>query len=94
MKRLISVLLVLILVISTMPMAVFAAETATISLTSTFSDEMTIGDVFTVTASITNNPTFLTTTLSLKYQLLSDSSAFPPFSARHLSKARILSGFS
>ena len=67
MKRLISVLLVLILVISTMPMAVFAAETATISLTSTFSDEMTIGDVFTVTASITNNPTFLTTTLSLKW---------------------------
>ena len=67
MKRLISVLLVLILVISTMPMAVFAAETATISLTSTFSDEMTIGDVFTVAASITNNPTFLTTTLSLKW---------------------------
>jgi len=67
MKRYISLFLALALVICALPMAVFAAEATTISFETTFEETMTVGDTFTVTANLSNNPVFGTMTLSLKW---------------------------
>ena len=67
MKKIISLFLALALVICAMPMAAFAAGATTISFETTFEETMTVGDTFTVTANLANNPTFGTLTLSLKW---------------------------
>lgn len=61
MKKMISLLLAMVMVFSIMPVAAFADETApTIVFETTFAKDMTVGDTFTVTASIEadTNPGF------------------------------------
>lgn len=68
MKKVISLLLAIVMVIGLLPTAAFAAETdPAISFETTFEDTMTVGDTFTVTASLANNPGMATMTLSLKW---------------------------
>ena len=68
MKKVMSLLLAIVMAIGLLPTAAFAAETdPTISFDTTFEDTMTVGDTFTVTASLANNPGMATMTLSLKW---------------------------
>jgi len=68
MKKVISLLLAIVMVIGLLPTAAFAAETdPAISFETTFEDTMTVGDTFTVTAALANNPGMATMTLSLKW---------------------------
>lgn len=67
MKRALSLLLAIVMVLGLIPMAAFAAGQTTISFETTFDEEMTVGDTFTVTANLTDNKLFLTMTLSLKW---------------------------
>ena len=67
MKRIVSLLLALVMVIGLIPMAAFAADHTTISFETTFTEDMTVGDTFTVTANLANNVNFLTMTLSLEW---------------------------
>jgi len=68
MKKTLSWLLAVAMVLSMMTMAVSAAETdPTISFETTFEDTMTVGDTFTVTAFVANNPGVNAMTVSLKW---------------------------
>ena len=67
MKKTISLLLAIVMVLSLIPITAFAAETATISFNTTFTEEMTVGDTFTVTANLANNPGCASMTLTLKW---------------------------
>ena len=65
MKKTVSMLLVLAMVLTVIPMSVFAAEAVTITFDTDFTNELEVGDTFTVTATLENNPTIGTITLSL-----------------------------
>ena len=66
MKKILAVLLALIMVAGLLPFGALAAAPApTISLTTDARDDLKVGDTFTVTASLANNPGFATLTLSL-----------------------------
>ena len=57
MKKALSLLLAIVMVISLLPMAAFAAEAGgKITFTTTFKDGMTVGETFTVTATLSENP--------------------------------------
>lgn len=55
------------MVISLVPIAVFAVDAVTISFETDFDEEMTIGDTFTATGYLANNDLFACMTLSLKW---------------------------
>lgn len=65
MKKTIAVLLVLAMIVCICPANVFAAETPKISLTTDASTPLSVGDTFSVTASLENNTGFASLTLSL-----------------------------
>ena len=67
MKKTISLLLAIIMVLSLIPITAFAADTATISFDTTFTEGMAAGDTFTVTANLANNPGVAAMTLTLKW---------------------------
>ncbi len=67
MKRVLSLLLAIVMVFGLIPMAVFADGEPIISFETTFVDTMTVGDTFTVTGSLANNPGIATMTLSLQW---------------------------
>ena len=67
MKRVLSLLLAIVMVFGLIPMAAFAEGNPTISFETTFADTMTVGDTFTVTGSLANNPGIATMTLSLQW---------------------------
>ena len=68
MKRMIALLLAIFMVVGMFPTTVLAAETdPAISFSTTFADTMTVGDTFTVTADLANNPGIAAITLSLKW---------------------------
>lgn len=67
MKRVLSLLLAIVMVFGLIPMAAFAEGNPTISFETTFVDTMTVGDTFTVTGSLANNPGIATMTLSLQW---------------------------
>lgn len=67
MKKVVSMLLVLALVFTMLPVVAFAAEGVTISFETNFTEDMTVGDTFTVTAVLSNNPGMGTMTFSLKW---------------------------
>lgn len=67
MKRVLSLLLTLVMVFSLIPVAAFADGNAAISFETTFAETMTVGDTFTVTANLANNPGMATMTVSLKW---------------------------
>ena len=67
MKRALSLLLVIVMVFNLVTMTVFADGVPTISFETTFTDEKTVGDTFTVTASLAENPGIYNMTLSLKW---------------------------
>ena len=68
MKKTLSWLLVIAMVFSLMPVNVFAAEGDTrVYFATDFEEEMTIGDTFTVTGYLENNPGMATMTVSLKW---------------------------
>ena len=66
MKRTLAILLAVIMIISALPVMAFAAGT-TISFETTFTEEMVVGDTFTVVAKLEGNPTFGTMTLDLDW---------------------------
>lgn len=65
MKKVVSLLLVLAMVLTMMPMSVLASEGVTICFDTDFTNDLVVGDTFTVTATLENNPTIGTMTLSL-----------------------------
>ena len=68
MKKVLSMLLAFALVISMIPMAVFAAETGiTITFETDFTNDLTVGETFTVTGVLANNELFGNMCLSLKW---------------------------
>lgn len=67
MKRALSLLLAIVMVLGLVPMAAFADGEPTISFETTFEDSMIVGDTFTVTASLANNPGVASMTVSLKW---------------------------
>ena len=77
MKRTIAVCLALIMMIGLLPVSVSAAGPAEISFTTTFEDGMTVGDTFTVTASLANNPGVASVMLTLDWN--SDAVQFTGF---------------
>lgn len=66
MKRTLAILLAVIMIISALPVMAFAAGT-TISFETTFTEEMVVGDTFTVVAKLEGNPTFGTMTLDMDW---------------------------
>ena len=68
MKKALSFLLAIVLVLSMIPTVTFAANgDPTISFETTFEDTMKVGDTFTVTASLANNPGLAGMVLTLKW---------------------------
>ena len=68
MKKALSLLLSIVMVFSLLPLTAFAAEgETTISFETTFAEGMQVGDTFTVTGYLANNPGMCTMTLSLKW---------------------------
>lgn len=67
MKKLLSMLLVMAMVLTMMPAMTFAVDTTTISFETDFTNELAVGDSFTVTAYLANNPGMATITLSLDW---------------------------
>ena len=68
MKKTLSLVLAIVMVFSLMPMAVLAANTdPTVTLHTTFEEGMGVGDTFTVTATLTNNPGFFAITHTLTW---------------------------
>ena len=67
MKRVLSLLLAIVMVFGLIPMAAFADGEPIISFETTFVDTMSVGDTFTVTGSLANNPGIATMTLSLQW---------------------------
>ena len=68
MKKIIALLLAIFMVVGMFPTTVLAAETdPAISFSTTFAETMTVGDTFTVTADLANNPGIAAMTLSLKW---------------------------
>lgn len=68
MKRTISMLLAIVMVFSLMPMTAFAVETdPTVTFTTTFAEDMVVGDTFSVTATLANNPGFFAILHVLKW---------------------------
>lgn len=65
------------MIIGLLPVSVSAAGTAEISFTTTFEDGMTVGDTFTVTASLANNPGVASVMLTLDWN--SDAVQFTGF---------------
>ena len=66
MKKLISMLLAVLMVVGMFPVSALAEENPTITLTSGVS-EAKIGDTIEVTAAVANNPGFSSMVLSLQY---------------------------
>ena len=67
MKKALSALLVIVMVLSLMPMTVFAASNPTIYFETDFTTELAAGDTFTVTAHLKDNVRFDALTLTLKW---------------------------
>ena len=67
MKKTISLLLILVMVFTMLPSVALAAADPIIDFETTFEDTMTIGDTFTVTANLSNNPGVNALTFSLKW---------------------------
>ena len=67
MKKALSIMLVIALVFTMMPMSAFAAANPRIYFETTFSNELGVGDTFTVTAMLEDNEIFSTMTLSLDW---------------------------
>lgn len=67
MKKALSMLLAIVMVLSLLPMNVFAASNPTISLTTDFTTELEVGGTFTVTAKLADNTRFDGLTLTLKW---------------------------
>ena len=67
MKKVLSILLVLAMVLSIVPVSAFAANNVTITFGTDFTNDLEVGDSFTVTASLANNPITGTITLSLDW---------------------------
>ena len=67
MKKALSLLLAFVMVLSLVPMTVFAAAAPTIYFETNFTEDMTVGDTFYVTANLKDNVVFSTMTLSLKW---------------------------
>lgn len=69
MKKVLSLLLAIVLVIGALPMAAFAAEqkSGKITFTTTFEEGMGIGDTFSVTATLSENPGIASFTNTLKW---------------------------
>ena len=67
MKKTMSMLLALAMVFSLIPVTAFAADNPAISFATTFTDDMSAGDTFTVTANLDSNPGVMAITLSLKW---------------------------
>ena len=67
MKKLLSMLLVMAMVLTMMPAMTFAVDTTTISFETDFTNDLAVGDSFTVTAYLANNPGMATITLSLDW---------------------------
>ena len=67
MKKVLSMLLVLAMVLTIVPVSAFAANNVTITFSTDFTNDLEVGDSFTVTASLANNPTTGTITLSLDW---------------------------
>jgi len=65
MKKSISLLLAVIMIVSMLPMAVFAESDPAIVFSTDFDNDLEIGDTFTVTAEMANNPGFAAVKLSL-----------------------------
>lgn len=67
MKKTVSMLLVFAMVLTMMPMTVFAASNPNIYFETDFTTDLGVGDAFTVTANLENNESFGALTLSLKW---------------------------
>lgn len=69
MKKALSMLLAIVMVISMMPASVFAADLqgGKITFTTTFTEDMSVGDTFTVTATLSDNPGIASFTNQLKW---------------------------
>ena len=67
MKKVLSMLLAIAMIISMLPVSVFAANTPTVSFETDFSNDLGVGNTFTVTANLENNPGVASVTLSLKW---------------------------
>ena len=70
MKKALSLLLAIVMVFSLLPVSAFAAETkegGKITFTTTFTEGMTVGATFTVTATLSDNPGFASFTHQLKW---------------------------
>ena len=67
MKKVLSMLLAIAMVVCMLPMNVFAASNPTIYMTTDFTTELEVGDTFTVTANLKDNSRFDGMTLSLKW---------------------------
>lgn len=67
MKKALSLLLVLTLILGVFPISVYAEETtaATITMTTDATESLKIGDTFSVTAALSNNPGYASITLTL-----------------------------
>ena len=67
MKKALSMLLAIVMVLSMLNMSVFAASNPTISLETDFTPDLEVGDTFTVTANLAGNTRFDGLALSLKW---------------------------
>lgn len=67
MKRVLSLILAIVMVLSIMPMRAIAAENPRIYFETDFTTDMGVGDTFTVTGYLENNEIFSTMTLSLMW---------------------------
>ena len=67
MKKALSIMLAIALVFTMIPMSAFAAANPRIYFETTFSNELGVGDTFTVTAMLEDNEIFSTMTLSLDW---------------------------
>ena len=67
MKKVLSMMLILAMVLSMLPVTTFAADTANISFSTDFNESLEMGQTFEVTASLSNNPTFGTMTLTMDW---------------------------